>query len=635
MPARLPAPCALALAAALLTLAGPARAAITPEAQAIVDHYVLATGGAAVLATEHALHSKGRLRDLGLSGTLEQWSEVPDHLLTRVQLGTVRLRSGYDGSSAWVTDLNSKRVRVLEGHELDRVRSEAYFENEMWARPGQGGGSVKSGASSYRGDEVWQSLEVTPPAGPSRRLWFGSKSGLLLRVDTRGEQDESEVFLSAWRTTQGRKHAMAQGPSPEQLALMGPDGGTSGLTMDSLDVNPTLDGAFFSPPESQEGEVEWMKAHGVAQLPFRYGSRHVWIKVSINGAPPMDFLLDTGCSVTAIDRDYAVKIGLIQQGEFSVQGMGGAGEASFARVESIRLDGEKGDGVSLHGFNVGILDLGEQHEVLLWRKLGGLIGYDFLSHFAVEIDYDTQVVTLHDPKTYVHSGAGTVLAMKLHGGIPMVPMRLDDRCEGQFIVDVGNSFGLIVHGSLVRPCGYLRDGAHRKELEVYGGGVGDGFVSWLSRLDSLSLGTLRVRQPIAGLSLASHGMVGSEEVAGNIGNAVLERFRCTFDYAHGRLYLDPGRRYDQSDRYSRAGVMLLRYTYRVVVAEVVHGSPADEAGLKPHDEVEAIDGKPALGYTLEQIDAMLTNGDVGAVHSLTVSRDGKRSQLTLTLADVI
>ena len=48
--------------------------------------------------------------------------------------------------------------------------------------------------------------------------------------------------------------------------------------------------------------------------------------------------------------------------------------------------------------------VGEQHEVVLWRKLGGLIGYDFLSHFVVEIDYDTQVVTLHDPKTYVHTG---------------------------------------------------------------------------------------------------------------------------------------------------------------------------------------------------------------------------------------
>ena len=617
--------------------AAPGHATITPQAQAIVNRYVKASGGDSALRAATAVRVKGRLHAINLDGRFEQWSEVPDRIALRIHLGPLKLRSGYDGHEGWETDLNSRRVRKLEGRELEKLQSDAYFENEMWAREGQGGGTVKQGTASIRDGVSYHSIDVVPPVGPARRLWFSEKTGLLARVITRQDNGESDYWLSEYRPFGGRRRATVQDAlDPTLHALLEtyrrkPDR----YLVDSVWSVTSFGGEVFAPPASRESPITWLKSGGAAKVPFRYGTRHVWIKVSINGAPPADFLLDTGASLTVIDRDYAAEIGLIREGEFSAMGMGGSDAASFARVRSIRVGGGAKDGVTLKEFKVGIIRFGEGHEEVMWRKIGGLIGYDFLSRFVVEIDYDKLEVTFRDPKGYAYEGPGEALDLKLLGGIPVVEARLGGECAGDFLVDVGNSFGVIVHGSASRRCGMFRATQGRKQLKILTGGVGASFANWLCRLDSLSLGRFTLAEPIAGLSLSTRGLVGSKDLAGNIGNAVLERFRCILDYERKKLYLEPGRRFAVRDHYSRAGVLLVRLGHKVVVGEVLHGSPADEAGLKPRDEVTAIDGRPALDYTPEELDRLFVEGAVGVTHVFKVVQDGKTSERRLTLADVI
>jgi hypothetical protein len=117
------------------------------------------------------------------------------------------------------------------------------------------------------------------------------------------------------------------------------------------------------------------------------------------------------------------------------------------------------------------------------------------------------------------------------------------------------------------------------QVEVYGAGLGDVFRTWVCRIDSMSLGPFAVREPIAAMSLSRHGMIGSDDYAGNIGNSVLERFRCTFDYPRRTLYLEPGRRFAERDRVSRFGALFALVGRTVVAGEILMGSAADEAGL--------------------------------------------------------
>jgi hypothetical protein len=169
-----------------------------------------------------------------------------------------------------------------------------------------------------------------------------------------------------------------------------------------------------------------------------------------------------------------------------------------------------------------------------------------------------------------------------------------------------------------------------------GGGVGGGFTGTLCRLDSLRIGPYAWPEPVAALTLYSSGSIGSKEVAGNIGNSVLERFRCTFDYARQTLYLEPGRRFSERDRVSRFGALFALVGRTVVAGEILLGSAADEAGLHWFDVIVAVDGRPLERWTREEIDRLLEEGEVGSEHEVTYRRfDLPEKTVTVKLKDVL
>jgi hypothetical protein len=607
-------------------LAAPAE--VPPAARAIIDHYLQATGGRAAFEAESTLHLKGRLVAEGMKGTYEAWVRQPGCLATRLTLGSLARRTGACGGTAWETDLASRRGHVLDGKDLESSLEEAWFETEQWARADGGGGTIALGSMSFAGRVQRQALEVTPPVGRPRTLWFDLRTGFLDRVRSSRDHYDGEEWRVDYRPMGGRKRPT--GARPVGFSF---DGDEDGLTIDSVWANVPVPAALFEPPNAGSDAVAWLKGGGMARLPFRYESRAVWVRASINGAPPADFILDTGCSITALDRDYAMSVGLTPEGSSTVEGVGAVAEASFSTVRRLRITAPDGDGVEVRGLKVGLVDLSEEMEPILWRKTAGLIGYDFISHFALEIDYDCGTLTFHDPARFAYAGKGQAIPMGLAHGVPTIEATLDGDCSGRFLVDVGNGSCLAIHGSMVRRCGLAR--SSRREIESYGGGIGGGFPEWLGRLDSLRIGPFVWREPLVGLTLSNQGGVGSQDYSGNIGNSVLEKFTCTFDYARGRLYLEPGRRFDERDVYSRLGAYFARVRDRVYAVGIVRDSPADSAGLRRMDDVRAIDGRSILELTPADLDRLFTQGPDGTVHTITVVRDLKKVELEVTLHDVI
>ena len=477
-------------------------ASITPDAQRIVDRYVEATGGRMALEAEGSFHLKGRMSSIGLTGTYEAWIQMPDRMVEEISLGSLQVRTGINGDQAWRTDLSLQNLQMLNGRELEAEKADVWFQTQQWLGPDQGGGSVSFASRSYGTGDAFDVLDIQPPVGPARRLWFNSNSGLLERMVVRGDLHQSEQYYSVYRKIAGRLRPTVIGGT--QLA---DDDATpeEGLMLDSIEVNVPMADDLFHLPVTARGPIRWLRKDGVARLPFRYGTRHVWLRASINGAPPADFLLDTGAGLTALDVSYAGQIGLSPEGHTDVDGMGDSGEAQFARVRSIRIAGPNGDGVEVGDFKVGVMDLSADLEPVMWRKVAGLLGHDFISRFVTEINYDSLTVTFRDPAKFTYTGHGAAIPMGLAGNCPTVHATLDDGCEGEFLVDVGNSFNLNVHGSMVRRCRLFTP--DRKEVEVWGGGFGGSFSATVCRLSRIQLGPYEWEDPIAALSLehARHG----------------------------------------------------------------------------------------------------------------------------------
>src|SRR5439155_617997 len=116
----------------------------------------------------------------------------------------------------------------------------------QWAREGQGGGGVLFGQHAYSNGRGLVSLEVTPPVGPPKTLWFDDVTGLLVRMTHHRDQYHWNETFSVWKKLAGRKRwtLSTVGDSVEFAA------GFSRKDVDSVWIEAPPDPAAFSAPAS-------------------------------------------------------------------------------------------------------------------------------------------------------------------------------------------------------------------------------------------------------------------------------------------------------------------------------------------------------------------------------------------------
>ena len=618
---------ALSLGVAALAMGSPPVAAeITPEAQRVVDRYLEAIGGRAAFDAVEAVHGRGRVEAFGFTGEIETWTVRPDKRASRMALGPLAIQQGFDGETAWRTDPSGK-VLVLDGLDLERSIASAWFDANRWLEPDQAGGRV-SIADAVEDAEGYDVLAVESPGGETRRVWVHRESGLIHRIVSTSDQRTVTNNLSEYRDFGAVKF-----PTVARTSIQGMPANDVVITFESLEVNGDMSGAPFGVPGDQGAAPQYLKTPGRARLAFDYSGKHLWLRASVDGNPPADFIFDTGASITVIDSAYAASIGLEAKGSLQGQGAGAMGTAALASVKALRVEGEDGDGVALGDVPVAVLSVNGFLEPYFWRPCAGILGFNFINQFVVEIDYDAKALVLHDPKTFQYAGGGKAVAMRLDGSVPTVPMTIDGRYEGEFRVDVGSSATVDLHRPFVRAHGI--DERVKKSVTVVSGGFGGSFTSRLTRMKSIRLGSYDWKDPLVSLSGAETGALASADYAGNIGNRILERFKCTFDYERRQLWLEPGAQYGERDGITRSGLQLVREGGVVRIAQVIEGSPAAKAGMEVGDELRAIDGRPAAEWTRAALEALFEEGRPGRKVTFELSRGGRAVNAAIKLREVI
>lgn len=596
------------------------------RAREILERYVEATGGRSALEADTLLRRTGHVVTSGMDGSWQEWRKGNDRLLRIEQLGMLKQKEGLDGTIGWRTDYTSKKVGPIEGKDLDALRSTAWFQAEEWARDTTWRAVL--GSAAFLSGKALQSVVIKPPVGPKKALWFDQSTGLLARITHTRDQYDWNEEVSGWKKLAGRKRPTIFTTGMPQFPTS-----YSKTTVDSIIATAPRDPHAFVRPATTAVPVAWKGAKGKVELPFRYRRGHVWVKLSVNGEPPAEFILDTGAFNTCLDRSYASTLGLSGEGEHVASGVGGYDTFGFTKLHSLGWATAAGVGVEVKDLRAGVIELQDALSSSEWGRTAGLLGYDVLSRFTLELDFDRQVLVLHDPATYKHTGPGTPIPMTLNGNIPTVELTLNGKCKGDYIVDVGNSTVLTVHAEQVDACRLLW--LKKKDVHHMVGGIGGAFQESVCRMDSAQIGPFRIVGPIVGLSTHHMGGSGSKEIAGNIGTTVLERFRCTFDYAGGTLWLEPTARYDEPEAFTRSGLWYTRWAGVVIVYGVVKGSPAAEAGFKIRDVLRGVNGRSIDHWTPEELDRVLKNGPAGSQVKVTYERDLKEEAVELTLADVL
>jgi len=304
------------------------------------------------------------------------------------------------------------------------------------------------------------------------------------------------------------------------------------LIVEELLVNTNLDTAVFEMPKAVVSEVSFPANRSSVSIPFRYAHGQIRIDATINGTVTAWFILDSGASTNVLHLPAVASLGLESVGTLPAQGLGGFDQVDLLLTDSISI-GE----LTLHDQVAAGLDLSA-----LVRSdpdaatFGGLLGHDFLALFPLLIDYLDSSVTVFNPATYSVPDSGNAIDFGTVGEVPTVSGILDG-VEGTFLVDLGNAFGLILHHQFVQRHDLLETLLEVVDSPIRVGGVGGGMAMKTGYATSFEMGNIRLDSLPIFLPDSSGGLTGSNDLAGNIGNLVLQNFRVLFDYANSKLVL--------------------------------------------------------------------------------------------------
>ena len=320
-------------------------------------------------------------------------------------------------------------------------------------------------------------------------------------------------------------------------------------------------------------------AQDTVTIPFQFTGGHIFVPILINGKGPFTALFDTGSSLFMLTPSIAEGLRLTPNGEARVNGLGGQPfSAGTAQAEAVQIGG-----VTMPHPTFVLIDMGTV-------GVSAVIGAEVLRRFAVRIDYDTRLLTLTRPDTFVYRGSGAVLPLHLHGDTPAVDGAVDG-IRGLFTLDTGAVGALDLFPPFVRAHDLRRRYA-AGFTDTTGSGLGGIMQAQSVRVGTLALGAAEVRGVATDLSANQGGASSAADIAGNIGEAVLRQFNLIFDYAHGQVILEKNKGYGRAED-GHAGLALETQGRAWRVTEVTPGGAAAQAGLKEGDRVLQIEGKDA------------------------------------------
>ena len=262
------------------------------------------------------------------------------------------------------------------------------------------------------------------------------------------------------------------------------------------------------------------------------------------------------------------------------------------------------------------LDLSGQLAIL-GRPIDGVLGFDVFQRYVVEIDYEARIVRLFDLDGSLPTpAAGEALRLTITKHLPYVTAALKvkgrPQAEKTLLIDTGSEDA--VDDDIV-----LSSKGPKREV-IGGVGLGQEYKVTFGRIDFVRLGPYKlenVPSVAPGVPL--------------IGSTVLRRFRLTFDYRHGRLYLarGPVNALDFSDSSPGSGLDLREGSLGLDVHDVTARSSAEAAGLHAGDVIVAIDGTPAADFGVARAQQLLDRP--GTVYLLVVTHQGSRREVKLLI----
>ena len=356
-------------------------------------------------------------------------------------------------------------------------------------------------------------------------------------------------------------------------------------------------------------------------VPFELSGNLIIVKVRVNRSKPLQFIFDTGASISVIDPQSAKALRLRAKGKLKLEATGGSVDTGLIEGVSLSIPG-----VTVFNQTLATVEL-DAIAPLFGFTIDGIIGYDFINNFVVEIDYAAGLMNLHEPQRYKYAGAGESIPLEIIEKTPFARGRIvltgREPIEGKFEVDTGGSGILNLNTPFVSKHKMLEALTNQAESKL--GGAGGSTAAVKARVQAVELGSLVIKNPLVVFAQGGEGNENSTEYDGEFGGGFFSQFKMILDYSRSKIILERNQIAAANRDLSGLEIVAEPPRFRTyVVNHVEENSPAAAAGVQEEDTIVAVDGQPTSRLSLRELRRVFTQP---GEHAITVKRGSKTIRL--------
>lgn len=586
-------------------------------AEEILSRLGSALGGTEKLRQVENIYLRGSIEIAGLRGTIQEWQTARGQYKQILDLGAVYKNTIIlDGNHGWVVDRNNQ-VSDLTGVSLEEQILSSYLGSFSHLIPGRLPGSVTASGEDAIGK--YYVLQIKPQGGRGATYYVDKSTFMPFKMEMPKKDGIVTTYFEDWREVGGIK-------TPYQYRQTERDPKNNALIKEEeVSVNTAIAANTFDRPGAAARDFRFSGSRTSQRIPFDYTGKAIYLSGRINNSAPAWFLLDTGASVSVIEERIVRSLGLKSEGKIGVGATGGNTELSFTKGVSFTFSG-----VKLLNQTVASMSFGPEITQIK-ENFGGILGYDFISRFVLEINYLDKTITLYDPQNYTYKGSGHRVRISLEG-TPFVEAEVkvkgQEPVKGQFEIDTGHDGAVTLYRPFVKAHQALEPVG--KVVESTMKGLGNETKNLMAYIEGFSFGGLSFQNVSTNYPQAEEGAGGSSDVAGLIGNEILRRFNVILDYSRREMVLEPNARFSDPFQENVSGIELeIKGAARDVftVADVTEQSAAEKAGVRIGDVLVAIDFQPASAFSINQIEQLLQQQ--GREYLLTFKRGKELFKATI------
>lgn len=618
IPARATAGMRLVLALFLfLPLLRQGNAADLTDPYQILRHNYEAVGGLDRLQKLVSSHSEGRIRYDGLEGTFKHWDARPLQYRTEEDYSIISQIDGDSGEFTWFFDTNGQLLILRDKETLKRREIGLRLDRYEHLDPDSPYFDVQFAGTVTIDGKTCYELVLTNTINSDVSHFFYDTATMFM-VKSIHQQPDMEIHSTYgdYRQVQGLMLPFYQ----HSRFLPWEKEEETWVTSQTLDQPVAAD--FFNPPPTKK-DYTFLDGGTSATVPFQLMENLIYLPVTVAGSTGY-WVLDSGASMSLIDADYARKLALNIKGSIKGYGFGDLFELNFVRIPqhqvgSILFDSQK--------FYVSKGLTARSYE----PQIFGILGYDFLSRFVVEIDYDRQKVTFHAPESFRYQGSGATIDAPLKYRTFSLPVTLDGKYESLWTVDLG-SYHSSIHYPFAEKHGLLA----KKGVDIVSQGMAGISHETNTQFDCLAIGPFRLDKPLISIPKEKGiGVTALGEVGGNLGNSTLKHFHLFLHYPEQKLIFEKGDYFNRAFPPDRSGLLIGRSgTNQAMVSFLASDSPAVKAGLVAGDIIVEMAGKAIRpNHPILPLREML-RGAPGSKVKMKVRRADQTIPATIILQDM-